>query len=211
MLGNAGNGVAFSTLGTANSAANNLVLDGGNFQYTGTGAVTDRLFSLTSNGGGLDASSTGSQTLNFANGAPITLIDVNASVGQILTLQGTASGNNIFAGQIVDAGPYGATNSGQTTLVKLGSGTWMLTNTNNTYSGDTSIGAGILRYGLANAIPYGVNSGSVVIAGGKLDLNGFSSIINGLVGVGSVDNMSASPVTLTEGPMAAATPIAASL
>jgi autotransporter-associated beta strand protein len=45
------NGGAPSGIGASANAASNLVLDGGTLQYTGTGATTDRLFTLTTNGG----------------------------------------------------------------------------------------------------------------------------------------------------------------
>ena len=75
------------------------------------------------------------------------------------------------------------------TFTKNGSGTLTLSGT-NTYTGDTTINAGTLQYGAANAIPSGTGNGTV-IDNGILDVNGFSSTINNLSGSGVVDNVSA--------------------
>jgi len=54
------NGGSPSSIGASNSTASNLTLDGGELQYVGTAAAfTDRGFTLTSNGGTLDASGGG--------------------------------------------------------------------------------------------------------------------------------------------------------
>src|SRR5439155_22968087 len=59
------NGGVNSPLGSSSNAASNLVLTGGALQYTGGGATTDRLFTVTPTGGKLDAS--GSGAIAFSN------------------------------------------------------------------------------------------------------------------------------------------------
>ena len=50
------NGNITSPLGASSNAAANLVLDGGTIEYAGaSGGSTDRLFTLTSNGGTIDS------------------------------------------------------------------------------------------------------------------------------------------------------------
>lgn len=66
-------------------------------------------------------------------------------------------------------------------------GTITLANPNNNYSGNTNIGKVTLRVGAASSgglgvIPYGSGNGDVIFTGnfGTLDLNGFTTSINGL-------------------------------
>ena len=53
------NGGTASGIGQSTSAAGNLVLDGGRLRYTGPAVSTDRLFTLNSTGGIIDARGTG--------------------------------------------------------------------------------------------------------------------------------------------------------
>jgi len=73
--------------------------------------------------------------------------------------------------------------SGAAALEKLGAGVTTLTKA-NTYDGTTTISAGTLKIGVADAIPSGTGKGDVVfsVAGTNsvLDLNGFDTSINGL-------------------------------
>ncbi len=68
-------------------------------------------------------------------------------------------------------------------LTKLGTGILTLGNS-NTYAGTTTVNNGTLKLGIAKALPTGT---SVVLAGGKLDLNGFT-VTNTLSGSGLVTN-----------------------
>ncbi|MDI1312379.1 autotransporter-associated beta strand repeat-containing protein, partial [Prosthecobacter sp.] len=129
------NGGSASNIGASTSAATNLVLNGGALQYTGAGASTDRLFSVGTSGGTLDASGTGA--VDFTNTGSM---GFNSQSGvRVLTLTGTNTGSNTLAAVIGD-------NGGATSLVKSGSGTWVLTGT-NTYSGTTTINDGVLQVG----------------------------------------------------------------
>src|SRR5262249_36565163 len=120
------NGGIASGVGISSNAAANLVLNGATLQYTGSGASTDRLYTVGVNGAGLDASGTG--PVNFTNtGAMV----YSGSGPRTFSLSGTNTGNNTFAQPMVDA-PGGATS-----LTKSGPGTWVL-NTINGYTGPTT-------------------------------------------------------------------------
>ncbi len=83
-------------------------------------------------------------------------------------------------------------------LTSSGTGTLIVSNANNNYSGGTTISAGILQLGVDNAIP-GNSVGGDVIANATLDMNGHNNTINGLNGAGSVDNTTGGNSTLTIG------------
>jgi filamentous hemagglutinin family protein len=116
---------------------------------------------------------TGTVTLG-AGGARI-----NSDAGT-LTLSG--AGNITGAGQSLTAGGAGNTTiskviaTGAGTLTKDGAGTLTLSGA-NTYTGLTTVSAGTLRYGVANALL----TGAVTVAdGGTYDLAGFSDSIGAL-------------------------------
>ncbi|KAB0268127.1 autotransporter outer membrane beta-barrel domain-containing protein [Microvirga brassicacearum] len=165
------NGGAASGIGASSSAAANLVLDGGTLRYTGTGASTDRQFTLATNGGGIDAS--GSGALNFTSTAAVAL---GSTSPRTLTLTGISSAANTLAAPLGDSG-------GPTSLVKAGTGRWVLSG-NNSYTGSTTISAGTLTLSGAGSIA----SSARVIADGTFDLSGVaaaSSSIKSLAGSGS--------------------------
>src|ERR1041385_2631350 len=83
-------------------------------------------------------------------------------------------------------------------LTSTGTGTLVLSNANNNYSGGTTISAGILQLGVDNAIPGNTVAGDVT-ANATLDLNGHNATINGLNGSGTVDTVSGGTRTLTVG------------
>jgi fibronectin-binding autotransporter adhesin len=136
------NGGTASGLGKSGNAAANLIFDGGTLRYTDAAVSTDRQFTLAAKGGTIDASGTGALTL-AATGA-VSLGGSNTS--PVLTLTGTNTGNNTFAGTLGNNG------SGSSALVKSGAGTWVLTG-QNTYAGGTSVQGGTLRLGVAGALP----------------------------------------------------------
>ncbi|MEI6656682.1 MAG: autotransporter-associated beta strand repeat-containing protein, partial [Verrucomicrobiota bacterium] len=165
-----------SSLGAASNAAANLVFGGGTLQYTGAGtAVTDRLFTLGDANGDtatLDASGTTElASLTFSNTNAIAFGDDNAHT---LTLTGAHAGNNMFATAIGD-------NTGLTSVVKNGPGTWVLTGA-NTYGGTTTVSAGKLL--VSNATGSGTGTGTVnVVASGTL---GGTGAISGALNVSGV-------------------------
>ena len=76
--------------------------------------------------------------------------------------------------------------SGNTGLTKGGGGALILATTND-YTGDTTIQAGLVGLGTANAIPGGSNAGNVTL-NGTLNLAGFNETINNLSGNGVLEN-----------------------
>ena len=169
------NGNSTSGIGESPSAAPALVLNGGTLQYTGAGASTDRSFVLTPNGGGIDASGTGPLLFSTTSSAmlvPAPIVTTGPLAGsgaRNLTLTGTNTGQNIFAGQILDG------TGGSTSVTKAGSGYWMLSNANNTYSGATTISSGTLALAAATSNPIPNSSIITIASGGTLDVTGLNN------------------------------------
>lgn len=120
-----------SDIGAANNSASNLVLNGGTLNYTGSGASIDRLFTIGTSGGAIEASGTGA--LNFTNTG---LIGLSGSGGRVLTLEGNGGTaiTNILASVLSDKG-------GATQLALSGTTTWAVAG-NNTNTGLTTVNPG---------------------------------------------------------------------
>ncbi len=159
------NGGANSGIGASGNAAGNLVLDGGTLRYTGAAASTDRLFTLTQNGGTLDASGTGNAALTFSNTGAVAFSGTGT---RTLTLTGTSTGANTLAAVI------GNDASGATSLVKNGSGFWMLSGA-NTYTGTTTVSAGTLAVNRVTAGATPLGTGAVTLNGATLSIRAFSN------------------------------------
>ena len=131
-------------------------------------------------------------TLGAGNNVNVSAYSVAAADAGV-----AATGLNNFGGVISD-GAVGKL----VALTKIGGGIQILSG-QNTYSGATSINAGTLQLGVANALPFGVGKGDVniigngygagtinggtsigssnlILAAGTLDLGGFDQSINGL-------------------------------
>jgi len=152
-------GVACS-LGNRTSDSNGnvgLLFRGGTLQFTGSIAQsTNRGIRISTTGGGgtIDASgSDPSATLSFTATASADFFENPGN--RTLTLTGSNSGNNTFAMAIGQA-------VGTTSVVKNGSGTWVLTG-NNTYSGGTMLSAGTLSVNRSESL--GASSGNLTFAG----------------------------------------------
>jgi fibronectin-binding autotransporter adhesin len=191
------NGGVASGIGASTNDAANLVFGGG-LQYLGSGASTDRLFTL-SGGGTIDSSGTG--TLNLTNPGIIAFAFPNQSNEFIL--QGSNSGDNTFAPTLADNHDSGGAVVA-TSLTKSGSGTWVVAGA-NTYTGGTNVYGGILRLDADHALGNGsvnINATSVGVPA-TLDLNGHNATIGALTfggngaAVGAVNTFATGAATVT--------------
>ena len=169
---------AAGNIGSTSGAAGNLVLNGGVLQYTGSTATYLRSFTLGAGGGTLDGSGSGTLTLGNS-GSAVALTGAGAS--RTLTLTGAQTGNNTLQLTITDSG------ASITSVTKAGGGTWVLTG-NNTYTGATTINAGLLTLSSSGSIG---NSATINVGGtGQLNVSAISNytLNNGqtLKGTGTV-------------------------
>jgi fibronectin-binding autotransporter adhesin len=129
------NGGIASSIGMSSADAGNLVINGGTLRYIGAGDSTDRQFTLGASGGNaLDASGTGA--INFTSTAAVAFAAANTA--QTLTLTGTNAADNRLGARITNNG------SGETSLTKTGTGTWILGSSTSDYTGRTVISGGVL-------------------------------------------------------------------
>lgn len=170
------------------AGSGDLVLSGAN-TYSGGTTVT---------AGVLRAGAAGALSANTAyvvNGGVFDLNNFNLSAssfsgtgGQVAlgsaTLTVNQAGNTTYAGQITGTG----------TLVKTGAGTFRL-NTNQLYTGGTTVNGGTLQAGVAGAFAtdtaYAVNSG-------VLDLNNFNLSASSLSGSGGVVSLGSAALTVDQ-------------
>jgi YD repeat-containing protein len=136
----------------------------------------------------------GNQTIASLAGAGMVIDD---SVGTEATLTISGSASTTFSGQILDV-----SDGGQMALVKSGSSTLTLASNYSeivpanvsAFSGGTTITSGTLALGSPTAL----GSGSLVVNGGTLNLNGNGASVPGLSGTGgAITNNSGSAATLT--------------
>jgi fibronectin-binding autotransporter adhesin len=186
-LADTGSGIGLSAVGTPS----NLIINGGAFQYVGAAATSDRVFTIGALGATLDGSGTGAIT--FASTAAEAF---SATISTSLVLTGTygavvpgTSHVNTLSDLLVD--PSG----GSLSLTKNGTGAWALTNTASSYSGGTTINAGVLQAGVVSAGSVGVfgsaTGAMTVNTGGTLDLNGNNVSVGTLSGGGLIDSIKA--------------------
>lgn len=142
-----------SSVGKSSSAAANLVIDGATLQYTGPTTSTDRQFTIGSNNATLDASGSGAVT--FSNPAAATFATPN--VPQLITFDG--SGNGVIRAAIGNNGVS------QTSIEKVGNGSWTLTGA-NTMSGPTIITSGALLVG--DGVSGSLSGSLISVDGGTL-------------------------------------------
>lgn len=160
--------------GSPMNLASDLILDGGLLQYTGsTAASTNRQYTLTTNGGGFDASGTVSGSMTLSGNMTAS----GTSGSQALTLTGAGTGT--VSGLIANG-----TGSNVTSVVKSGTGSWTLSAA-NTYTGTTTVSAGTLL--LSSATVNSTIASSSVIdvqANGILNATGISTVGGFIIGSG---------------------------
>ncbi|MEP2776804.1 MAG: autotransporter-associated beta strand repeat-containing protein [Luteolibacter sp.] len=195
---NTGTVIVRGVNGMGGGVGNVLTINGG-----AIGANASRTFNDKYNGGiviggnfqlGVLASavSISSDTANLTyNDNPVSLGAATRTI--TIGANGTYSFNGVVSG-----------NSGVgLTVNALGgtTGSIVLGNAGNTYSGNTTVSAGTLRAGINNALPSGAGKGNLVVnTGGTFDLNAFDVATNGLSGTtGTVLNNVAGTKTLTVG------------
>jgi CSLREA domain-containing protein len=156
-------GVA-SNIGASTNAAPNLSVRG-TLKYTGSGANTDRLFKLGSDGGAIDSSGTGA--LNFTNTNAIDTDDLNTA-NAAFTLAGTNTDANTFAPKVNDGA-----SAKIVPLTKSGVGAWNLSSV-NTYTGATSVNAG--RLNINGSITSNVTIANTSTLGGTGTINSANTV-----------------------------------
>ena len=149
-------------LSGANTFTGGATINAGTVQLGSTGALN----SGTPNAVTFGVSSTGTLQLN-GNSVTISNLNTNATVGTPIvennngvaaTLTVNTTGTGIYAGVFRDGG------AGAFGLTKNGAGSFTISG-NNTYSGTTTLGAGILNINSTTAL----GTGSFTINGGTID------------------------------------------
>ena len=204
-------GIIAGTGALIKTGAGTLTLSGSN-TYQGATSVKNGTLALSVGDNRLLAS------------AAVTLGDASANTGGILQLNGVSqtltgitalgSGTNRVIGGSATAsalildlagtssfsgilGNSSGTNVNNFSLTKTGSGTLTLSGA-NLYSGTTTLSAGVVKYGVATAIPSGTGKGDIVV-NGTLDINGLAPTLNGLTGSGVITNTGSTAKNLTIG------------
>ncbi|MBN1308769.1 MAG: DUF2341 domain-containing protein, partial [Chitinispirillaceae bacterium] len=179
------NGGSNSAIGAASSSASNLVLNGGQLRYTGSGASTDRLFTLNTTTSFIYSS--GSGAMNFTNTGSIAF---SGSDTRTLEFGGAYSGSSTFAPVIGDG------TGGATSITKTGSpNSWIFTG-NNTYTGATTISAGTIQIGnngTTGAIAGNISNSDALVFYRSNDLT-YGGVISGS---GTVTKNGAGALTFT--------------
>ncbi|WP_395750690.1 autotransporter-associated beta strand repeat-containing protein [Prosthecobacter sp.] len=165
-----------SSIGRGNAASvatnqGSLIFGGttGGLTYVGTTSVsTDRLFTMAGTvataGATITNNAVNNEALVFSNTNPIAFASANP---QLLQLGGTSTSDNWFYPQITDSG----SGANITSLNKLGASVWVLGNTNNTYTGTTTVSDGSLVAQDGQGLP----SNSGLILGGTTTTGIFQS------------------------------------
>jgi autotransporter-associated beta strand protein len=141
-VGSLPNGGASGPLGASSNAATNLVLSGGKLQYSGAGESTDRLFTITPTGGGIDSS--GSGAIVFGNGGAVVSADAPARATTTSTTSARVTLNNVYD-LVVGMSVTGANIPAGTTIASINpaANSIVLSNT------PTIAGADTLSFGIA--------------------------------------------------------------
>lgn len=179
------------TVGTAGGPAL-LLTTGGSIQTTSTVVNPQTINAplvLEGNYSFISGGATSAATLSFGGG-----ITPGATTGTTtLTLGGTNAGANTISAVLADNG------AGKLALAKTDGGAWLLTGA-NTYSGDTTVSAGRLKFAIGSGTPsVGAAATATVAAGATLELAGTVSALGKAGGnrVHLVNNSSAPGVIVS--------------
>lgn len=156
-LNSVSGGAASSSLGAPTTIANGTIAFGssaaaGKLVYTGGGETTDRVINLVGTGFGGTVDQSGTGLLKFTSNLTAT-----GTGSKTLTLQGSSAGTGEISGAIVDG-------SGVTSVSKAGTGSWTVSGS-NTYTGATTIAAGVL------------SASNIVVSGGASNLGNATSAV----------------------------------
>ena len=200
-----GYAVIVNGAGLAAGTAGEIQVSGGNVNLV-VSIYTPK--NLVWKGGNPDSIWDVANTANFLDGATFSvfrnldnvLFNATGSANPQVMLAGTLAPGSVTVD--TSANDYTFMGTGQiggaAKLTKIGTGTLQL-QTVNTYAGGTVVSNGVVQYGVANALPSIGNGDVALYDGGKLDLNNFDGLINGLNGDGTVDNTGGFASVLTVG------------
>jgi autotransporter-associated beta strand protein len=162
-----GNGNPILTVNSLPDSTNPIRL-GGSVNYAifalGAGTATPLVF----NNRQIELYGAAGGTINNNNGTATNTITINtdllvsAAGAKTLTLGGTNTGANTFAGKIADSTSPAAVIG----LTKADAGNWILSGV-NTYTGATTVSGGTLEIGGAGQLGSGSYAGAIAIAAGK--------------------------------------------
>ena len=190
----------FASLADSTSANGRIIFsasavthaNGSVFEYTGATALTisNRQFELASATAnpvlGHQIRSTGTGTLTITTDLIVTTVP-----GQTLSLGGSNPGANTFAGKISND------SSTAISLTKADAGTWVLTGS-NTFTGNTTINAGVLEVGGGGTLGAGNYAGNIANAGTLRVNSTADQILGGVIsGAGALIKNNIGTLTLT--------------
>jgi outer membrane autotransporter protein len=172
-----------------------LLLSGDN---TYSGATTVGAGTLQLSGGSAIGDLSGVTMANVAS-AKLNLNGSNETIGSLAGGGNTGGnvllgGGRLTLGDLVNTTYSGIISGTGGSLVKQGSDTFIL-NHANTYTGGTTVLAGILRAGVAGAF---VNNTAYTVSGGTLDLNNFSLTASSFNGTGGTVSLGTAAFTVNE-------------
>ena len=178
----------------AKSGAGVLVIGAGSTANTYTGATIITQGTLRA-GGAAGGQAFGSLSPVTLGSAPSTLLDLNGfsqTIGSLAGGGGTGGNVNLGAGTLTTGGDGTSTNfdgviTGTGGVTKTGGGVWILSG-GNSYSGPTTISAGILQVASGSNVQVLSDRTAVTLAntaGTALDINAKSETIGSLAGGGT--------------------------
>jgi autotransporter-associated beta strand protein len=183
-IGSAGANSALGTNGTIHIGGSSST--GANIlKYTGSGETSDKVINLAGTTGGATLDQSGTGNLKFTSAMTATGVG-----SKTLTLQGSTAGSGELSADLSNLG------GNSISLVKNGSGTWMLSG-NNTYNGATTVSAGTLQIG--NGGTSGTLGTGSVANSGVLDFKRSDAyaVSNAISGAGSLVQSGGGTLTLS--------------